>query len=366
MENLPANRNASIKPFADMTVGDLIRAVTPPFPPVEVVRSLGPYGRMLELEPGCPKAPDPEFLVRLLTDLASHQAGIRKAAGANYKNLENLIRGRHKVSNTTKTLLAASLGIPVELLDSLENSAPSGPLVPIVLSLFQIVEGLPMRVTSGVLDHKVPCPCCGHNLLDDISHWWSKHAPGLGQAEYRFVERLLNAVLGAGLIERFIANLTNRKTLDLDRLGGLANPSRHPIGNWLFEAQGILSCQSLAELAREMQLRGGVGATFSHGRLKKWSSGQDVMPLEAGEAIAEACGQKSNGMRRLIAARAISLVTEFVAAALPESSTLAGRSAAQQLVHSRLEQLGQNLWIALNAIDGKLPRRNEALTNPSS
>lgn len=361
MENLPANRNASTKPFADMTVGDLIRASAPPFLPVEVARLLGPYGRMLELEPGCPKAPDPEFLVRLLTDFASHQAGIRKAAGSHYKNLENLIRGRHKVSKTTKTLLAGALGIPVEVLDSLEGSSPNGPLVPIVLDIFQVVEGLPMRVTSGVLQQEVPCPCCGHNLLDDVGSWWSAHAPGLGQAEYQFVERLLNAVIGTGLIERVVASLTDRKTLDLDRLGALANPARHPIGNWLFEAQGILSCQSLADLARAMQLRGGTGANFSHGRLKKWSAGHDVLPLEAGEAIAEACGQKSNGMRRLIAARALSLVTDFVAAALPKSSAITGRSGAQKLVHSRLEQLGQNLWLALNAIDGKLPHKNGVL-----
>lgn len=357
MENPPANWNASTKPFADMTVGELVRAATPPFSPVGVVRSLGPYGRMLELEPGCPKAPDPEFLVRLLTGFASHQAGIRKEAGKHYKNFENLIRGAHKVSHTTKVVLSSVLKLPMEDLENLEGSSPNGPLVPAILTMFQVAEGLPMRVSAGVLDREVPCPCCGHNLLNDVGSWWSRHAPGLGAAEYHFVERLLNALLGAGLIERIVSSLTDRKTLDLDRLPGLANPSRHPIGNWLSEAQGVLSCQSLAELASAMQLRGGVGSTFTHGRLKKWSAGQDVMPLEAGEAIAEACGQKSNGMRRLKAARAISLVTEFVAAALPESSNELGRRAAQIIVLERLEQLGQNLWLAINAIDGKLPQR---------
>lgn len=361
MENFPANRNASTKPFADMTVGDLIRAATPPFPPVEVVRSLGPYGRMLELEPGCPKAPAPEFLVRLLTDFASHQAGIRKAAGSNYKNLENLIRGKHKVSHTTKMVLASVLGISSGVLDSLEASSPDGPLVPAILTMFQIVEGLPMRVTSGLLATVVPCPCCKHNLLDDVGAWWSTHAPGVGQVDYQFVERLLNAVLGAGLLERIVASLTDRTTLDLDRMGELANPLRHPIGNWLSEAQEIMSCQSLAELSATMQLRGGVGANFSHGRLKKWSAGQDVMPLAAGEAIAEACGQKSNGMRRLKAARAISLVTEFVAAVRPESSAITGRRKAQEVVHARLVQLEQNLLLAINVIDGKLPQKVEAL-----
>ena len=364
MENLPANRNGLDIPIADMTVGDIVRAISPPFPPVEVVQNLGPYGRMLELEPGRPKAPDAEFLVRLITGYASHQAGIRKAAASHYKNLENLIRGKHKVSSTTKVVLSSCLGIPMDVLENLEGSSPDGPLIPIILTIFQVAEGLPMRVTSGVLGRVVSCPCCGNNLLNDVDPWWASHAPRLGKAEYYFVERLLNAVLGAGLIEGIVANFIGYKRLDLDRLGALSNPARHPIGNWLSEAQEAMSCRSLAELARAMQLRGGVGATFTHGRLKKWSSGQDVMPLEAGEEIAEACGQTSSGVRRLIAARAIAMITDFVVAAMPEPGGVVGRSAAQKVVHLRLEKLGANLWLAINAIKGKLPQRASSSEAP--
>ncbi len=354
MENLPATHNATKKRFSDMTVGELLLM---PFQPVEVQRALGPYGRILDLEPGVPKAPDPEFLVRLLTGHASHQACIRHEAGSQYKNLENLIRGKHKVSSTTKLVLANALGLSMEDLESLGGSAPDGPLIPGILAMFQIVEGLPMRVTSGVLDRDVPCPCCGKNLLDDVDIWWEKQAPGMGTAEYHLAERLLNAVLGAALIESFVALFQERTALSLDRLGALANPSRHPMGNWLSEAQKVMSCDSLAELAAAMQLRGDVGSIFSHGRLKKWSSGQDVMPLEAGEAIAEACGQTKSGLRRLIAARTIALVTDFVAAALPYKTGAVGRKAAQEIVYARLEHLGGNVRIAIAAIMGKMPQR---------
>lgn len=357
MENLPANRNALDIPIAEMTVCDIVRAVSPPFTPVEVAQNLGPYGRMLELEPGRPKAPDPEFLVRLITGYVSHKAGIRNAAGSHYKNLENLIRGKHKVSSTTKVVLSSCLGISMDVLDILEGSSPEGPLLPIILTIFQVAEGLPMRVTSFVLDRVVPSPCCGNNLLNDVDSWWANHAPSLRKSEYYFVERLLNAVLGAGLIEGVIAKFIVNKKINLDRLGRLSNPARHPIGNWLSEAQEAMSCKSLAELATVMQLRDGCGATFTHGRLKKWSSGQDVMPLEASEAIADACGQASSGVQRLIAARAIAMITDFVAAAMPEPGGVVGRSAAQKIVHSRLETLGANLWLAINAINGKLPQR---------
>lgn len=317
-----------------------------PFQRVEVLRALGPYGRMLGLEAGCPKTPDSEFLVRLLTGHASHQASIRHETGSQYKNLENLIRGRHKVSATTKQVLAITLGLSLEDLERLEGSAPDGPLIPEILALLQIVEGFPMSLTSGFLKTDVPCPCCGANVLDDVDVWWQKHAPGMGQAEYHFAERLLHALLGAGLIERFIVSLQKRTDLSLDRLGALANPARHPIGNWLSEAQEAISCDSLVGLAAAMQFRGGVGTTFSHSRLKKWSSGLDVMPLEAGRAIADACGQTKSGMRRLIAARTIALVTEFVAASLPYGTGVAGRKTGQSVVCARLEQLSSNLQIA--------------------
>ena len=243
----------------------------------------------------------------------------------------------------------------MEDLDKLDCSAPEGPHISGILAMFGIVEGLPMRVTSALLDRDVPCPCCGKNLLD-VGVWWSKRTPGMRAAECYFAERLLNALLGAGQIERFVALLQERSDLSLDRLDALANPSRHPIGNWLLEAQASMSYGTLAELAVAMQLRGDVGTMFSHGRLKKWSSGQDVMPLAAGEAIAQACGQSRSGMRRQIAARTIAWVTDFLAASLPQATTVVGRKVAQEVAYARTVQPGDNRRIAMAAIQGKLPK----------
>ncbi|MDP2430516.1 MAG: hypothetical protein Q8O33_00625 [Pseudomonadota bacterium] len=350
MENLPAEFE---KRIADMAVGELLSS---PFQPVEILRPLGPYGRILDLAPMTSKAPEPEFLVWLLTGHPSHQAYVRHEAGDQYKNLENLIRGRHKVSPTTKHVLATAIGFSMQEIEKLDGSAPDGPLMPGVLAMFQMVEGLPMRIASGVLDRDVPCPCCGNNLLGDIDAWWSEHTPGMGHAECHFAERLLHALIGAGLIQRFVASLQGRDKWPLGNLEGLAHPSRHPIGNWLAEAQLAISRDSLAGLATAMQLRRDVAITFSHGRLKKWSAGQDVMPLAAGTVIAEACGQSKEWVSRLVAARTIALVTDFVAAAMPGTAYI-GRMGAQKVVYDRLVQLGSNLQIALAAIEGKLSWR---------
>lgn len=363
MENLLTTPSAAHKRISDMTVGEFL---TPPFPPVEVLRALGPYGRMLRLEPGICMSPDPEFLVRLLSDHASHQAYIRHKAGSNYKNLENLARGKHKPSRTTLQLLARCLNCPIEYLEKLVGSALDGPLIPDILTLFQMVEGIPMRVSSGALNRVVPCPCCGGNILDDVDAWWSKQVPAMRPSEYHFAERLLNAVLGASLIERLMALFKEQAELSLGRLETLANPLRHPIGNWLLEAQTSMSCSSLAELVAAMQMRGGLGATFSHGRLKKWSAGQDIMPFDAGEAIAEACGQAKSGIKRLMAARSIALATDFVAASWPTTVHAVSREEAQKVVHARLVQLGTNLRIAIAAMAGQTPPLTRLSANTAS
>lgn len=341
MENLPIP-NAQFSP--DKTIGELLLV---PFQPVTVLRPLGPYGRMLELEPGVPQSPDPEFLVRLITGHASHQATVRHAAGGQYKNLENLVRGKHKSSPTTKAVLASELGLPIDVLDALDGSAPEGPLLPEMLALYQIAEGLPSLVASRILDRHVPCPCCGGNLLDDKAHWWSKNAPGMGVAEFEFAERLLNAITGASLIERFLGSFQTPPEIYLGCMACLAKPSKHPIGHWLAEAQAALNRDSLADLAIELELNKKTATHFSYGRMKKWSAGQDVMPLVAGEMIAEACGQAKAGQRRLTAARAIALVIDFVAATLPTDTS---HQAARTIVHQRLGQLSQNLQTSLATI----------------
>lgn len=159
-----------------------------PFQPVEVCRPMGPYGRKLDLKPGIRKAPNPEFLVRLIAGHASHQAYVRSKAGRHFKNLENLIRGRHKVSVTTKQLLARTLDLSIQDLDKLGGSAPDAPLIPELLATFRIAEGIRTRIVSGLLRTNTPCACCGRNLLDDVDAWWSKRAPGMGPAEYHFAE----------------------------------------------------------------------------------------------------------------------------------------------------------------------------------
>lgn len=324
-----------------------------PFEAVTVIRIPGPYGRFLNLKAGIAMPPDPEFVVRLISDHKSHQAYLRQQASHEYKNLEHHLRGKHKLSARSRIELAQRLGVNMEWLAQLDGHAPDGALWPELLALFQLVEALPMQLASTPLHQQVDCPHCKTNILDDVDRWWPKNANQLSPIAYRFAERLLKALLGAGLIERVFRS-DKHAQLSLTRLHALAHAAHHPIGNWLLEAQLALSCNSLAELEMKLELR---GVSFSHARLKKWSSGQDVMPLKAAQAIVNACAQAGPDMLGVRAARTLALLSDFIAASVPQDSSLSSRHRIQEILSSRLAHLNNNMILGSKASEGKLTLR---------
>lgn len=355
MENLISSQEASGIMTSETTIGDLLCV---PFSPVRILRKLGPYGQMLHLEPNVSKAPDSEFLVQLLTGHTSHQAYLRYHAGSHYKNLENLIRGKHESSLTSKRLIADRLGISIGDLENLASSALDGPLMPRLLEGFQWIEGVPQLALSWLLNRDVLCPCCGNSVLDDVDIWWGRHVPAIRPDEYRFAERILRALIGRILIESFFARSQKQDGPHPNYLIRLANPSRHPIGNWLSEAQNALSCSNMAEFAATMQLTGDAGMNFSKDRLKKWSSGQDVMPITAGEAIDRACGQSKSLMAEFYAARTIALISDFIASSLLVSSNESTKIIAREAVLKRIDQLYSNIQLSIWGMPTKMPKQS--------
>ena len=336
-----------------------------PYESVTIIRPLGPYGRMLSLSPGVRSAPNADFLYRLLTNHSSHQALLRTATGDQFKNLENLIRGRHQVSATTRSVLAARLQCGLDFIAELDGSAPNGPLLPGLQQLVQLFEGIPSWLAGTILSVNVPCPCCGANMVNDVDVWWQRHAPSLGEAEYRFVERLLRALIGASLCELLAHHLAGARPPSLGNLSVLANPVRHPIGNWLGEILAQLEFQSLSQLTAHMQLKGHAESAFAHGRLRTWSSGQDDMPFAEGQILARSVGTPPGNERRLCAARTIALATDFIMASAP-GDDLSKRSKAQTVLDARVRALSVNTELVCRRIAGKLSITPAATPSPGT
>lgn len=319
-----------------VAVGDLVV----PFDPVTIRRPLPTqtFASMLGLVPGITAAPDSEFIARLLTGRRSTDALVRRQVGGLYKNLENMLRGRHRVSDTTKTLLADALGIGCEVLERFVHGREDGPVMPQLADLFLLAENVPTRQMAFLLDVEVLCQCCGENMLDDQDTFWSRSDLALGQDEYRFVERLLNALFGA---YRFLGWLRGTQ---IPSLQDLAATPGYPIGNWLEELAGDRGAANLGEFATQLQLISDL-PDFSHARLRKWSCGADQIPPEKLEVLLAASSDPTLFHLRFIAARTIALLREFLSAASRLSDAPSSPD-AQRVLHKRLGRIAERFDIA--------------------
>ena len=358
MENQPIRPQSEAA--ADATIPS--NALLLPFAPVAVHRMPGPYGQFLDLTPNVFTSPNPEFMVRLVTDAVTHQAYVRGVFGVEYKNFENHVRGKHKSSAFTLDVFSKISGLDLSVIRELEGLSPDGPLLEPLLKIFQAIESIPSILATRLNETVVRCPCCGHNVLDDSNHWWSAHGGGIGSSEYAFAERLLQSLLIVCYLELLRHVPKSISVSRVDSLLLLSNPDRHPIGNWLAIAQKNHRVSSLREL--EKALLGAPAAdsvVFRYSRIKKWSSGQDVMPLEAASKIAKVSAMSVQGESLFLKARALALITEFVEASLPESAG-ERRMLARTIVRERLKKIDSNYrlirnhWIGI--LEGKLRNLN--------
>lgn len=292
-----------------------------------------------------PFEPDIDFLVRLVTDYRSHQALIRKSAGNQFKNLENLLRQRNQSSKGTIELISRAIEVKPEEIQAWAHGDEDGPLLPQLLQMFALLESVPSQFTAQALDIEVPCPCCKANILGDRDIFWHSQSILFEPPEFRFAERLLMAVIGANALFMLWIRLTDEANeVDWPHLYDLARPNHHPIGNWLAEIQVALGANSLSDLAEKMQLMGTPECNVPYERLKKWSSGMDLMPINVAKALCTEAGSHNKYWVSFFLARAIAFVIDFLVAATTEDAPK--RVDVQSIVHHRLMGLGDNIKIA--------------------
>lgn len=292
---------------------------------------------------GQPFVPNHDFLVRLVTDHRSHQAMLRAEAAGEFKNLENFLRGRHRQSSTTKSAISKRLAITPTELASWAHGREDGPLAPKLLNIFAMLETIPGAVASQALAKVVLCSCCGRNMLDDRAVFWNRQSIAYGASEYEFAERLLRAAVGGSGIIRFIAELTG-ETIASEELDGLAHPSRYPMSHWLELVQAHYRVSTLVELSVKMQLMAAPECRVPYARLKKWSSGQGLMPVAVAQALASGTGGPNSLWSSFLLARTLTFVIDFLVSAAPGSEP--ERSRVQEIVYCRLRGLGQNVRMA--------------------
>jgi hypothetical protein len=288
--------------------------------------------------------PDPDFLVRLVTDYRSHQAIIRQGAGAHFKNFDNFIRGKHQLSPVTMRAMSEKLGVELDEIAKWPHGKEDGPLLPDLLNIFSSIESLPYRFTTHILDAEVLCSCCKNNILDDRDAFWTQQNIVFNEPEFGFAERILRATIGASFFWILLGRFAGEKT-DWPDVYMLAHRCKYPIAHWLSAIQTSYRVNSLAELAVKMQAMDSPDCHVPYERLKKWSSGMDLLPVSVAKALSQASGHNNEHWISFFLARALSFVIDFLVAAAPGAEPK--RQVIQEIVENRFVGLGQNLRIAM-------------------
>lgn len=229
---------------------------------------------------------------------------------------------------------------------TLAHGRKDGPLLPELLLLLRLIEGVPFGIFTFLMTQELSCPHCGANALHDADVWWRRQPLRIGKAEYEFAERLLAALtVGSRLWE--IRPLLGPAGDDAaEPLPSLANPGRHPIGNWLAAVRGAYRCSNLFDLAQRLPFEEDETAPITQSRLKKWSSGQDLIPVEAGFSLIAGLPDAKVLEHGLIAARVLALVVDFLCAAATVEAAPLRKKTVRQIVFDRLQALRMKLLIS--------------------
>ncbi|PWF55729.1 hypothetical protein [Massilia glaciei] len=346
MENLPAF-DLLTTPFGELKKLTLVQILTVPFAPLMLLRPLKLFKSTLGLTPGVATVPDPEFLVVLLEGM-THQEALRGQLNIQFKNLENLLRGAHVPTNTTLRLLQAALGIDADVLAALVHGNKNGHLMPQYVNGAQVMEGLFFNVFKVLGSAVHSCPSCQGNVLADMDAWWGSSPLRLAPDAYGFVDRLLKCVVGAD----WLLGYAKPEARPLKgSLVILADPRNHPIGQWMDLVRFMRGDKHLWQIAIDDGIGQAGEVGVPAGRLAKWKSGQDLLPMAKASLMIKDLPKQAALHSSLLAARMFALAIDVVRA------TAAGegyptRAAAQQIVADRFKQLQANFKLSIEIFSG--------------
>lgn len=344
MENLSTDIASLLSgkpPGAGKTVAE---ALLVPFEQLRLRRQLPLFKNVLNTTPGVTGVPDADFLVILLEG-APHQTQLRSHLDADYKNLENMLRGLHAPSATTLKKLQSRLGVDDATMRGLVHGNKEGHLMPAYVQLFQMLEGLTILFYKWLGSSVLTCPCCKGNMLDDMNAWWRVQPLQLAPDAYGFVDRLLKTIVSAEYLMRFVEEPAR---FSVGMPEQLIAPAIHPIGQWMAMVRSDYGFDHLWQITTFAGVAEADEGSVPVHRIRKWRSGTDLLPLAKAHAMIVGAPQRMRLDRALIAARIFALAIDVVRAGAQGSTPT--RSKAQLVVSLRFAQLKENLRLSINVI----------------
>jgi hypothetical protein len=158
--------------------------------------------------------------------------------------------------------------------------------------------------------------------------------------------RLLFVYLRRYLLYGLLRRPSTQESTPFIEISDLANPIRHPIGNWLAEVQELFGYRDLSEFAEKHHRNDEEEKQISYGRIRKWSCGLDLIPFAEIEKITDERAGLADVKFRHLVARTFALATDFVRSTA-KGKDYPSRKVAQEVVWKRQIQLEQKVSTSL-------------------
>lgn len=307
-----------------------------PFEPLVLQRPMTLFPTVLGLKPLAAGLPSDEWIANLWSGRPTYLAIIRRGFGKDFKNFENYAQQRVKTTAVVEQRLIDAWDGNRELLELLASWKRDDVLVPNIASFARVVEDVTYQVMKGLSSGSHECPNCKAQLISNPMRWWREQSCSLGDAEYRFVDRVLYDVFAITLLP-YAFEPWARKKGAAEKLVVLCRADGHIFKNWLTEVRGAFRAKDLASLAT----RAGLSGPSPDSHLQRCARGE-MLTLDTIEEVTSRLNDPEPLRGLGMKARALAFAVDFIVAS-DHSPTPVTWSAAQAILGARLERLYQDM-----------------------
>lgn len=324
------------------TLGQILEnGLIQPFEPLVLRRSMKLFPTALGLDPLTPGMPSDDFLANFVSGRRTFLAIIRHGFGKDFKNFQNYALKKCETTTEVRQRLLFAVEGSEEVLALLSNAMRDGVLISHLAKLIRGAEGLLYQMLRSASSGSLKCVHCQAELISKPAQWWSEQACELGEAEYRFVDRILYDLLATTLLPHVFRSNWAQREEAVKRLANLCQNPAHIFRNWLDLVREGYRAKDLAALAT----RAGLSGASPDSHLQRCARG-DMLTFETIEDVTARL--KDPKPLRMLGkhARALGFATDFVVAADKREIPLEW-SAAQSIVKDRLLRLFDDLRLSI-------------------
>lgn len=330
------------------TASQLVQSeLSQPFEPLTLRRSMKLFPTALGLEPLKPGIPSDNFLANLLSGRRTYLAIIRAGFGTEFKNFQNYALQRVETTSEVRQKLLKALNGNEDLLAVLATGMREGVLIAQLASLTRAAEGTLYQVMRILSSGSLKCMHCQAELISRPKQWWLEQACALGEAEYRFVDRILYDVLAVKLLPLVFGSNWGRSKTAVEQLAALCKDDAHLFRNWLNLVGHAYRAKDLAALAT----RAGMSGPSPDSHLQRCARG-DMLTADTIQEVTARLKDPAPLRRLGMSTRVMGFAIDFLVAADSGAHPL-DWSAAQAIVRSRILRIFQDLQLGFAA--GALP-----------